>query len=239
MAIKKTFPLILSVKTDEFRQDDPANELAASKYGKIRRKVLEDYNYTCQGCGFKALPKQNAHPLSLEASGYLEAHHLHGHKENDPKNITLLCPFCHMICHIGFSAHKNRFALIYFPWLKQAEINLLTTCCGVAIYRKGKYSEDAKSLLKYIESFDNTLRVRYGDILADPIKLSMALGTLGRKNKDLYEKRGNALADFRILPDISKFPKQFEHWSNTSWLKGPTWEEMWRKIYKQWEKKVT
>ena len=224
--------LVISVKSGGYRMDDPLNDIATNDYAKIRLRVIVRDKYKCQFCAFKSIPDRKAATGSLLASGYLEVHHLDdNHHNNQLSNLITICPFCHAIFHLGFSAHKDKVALIYFPWLRQSNINLLTLCLGVAISRKGKYSEDAIVLLKWLESHDKALKLNYGEALSDPVKLSTSLRTLAHREPLLYKKRSKALADFRVVPKINKYKTQIQYWSKTCVL-----ENTWQRIYTQWQK---
>ena len=203
-----TLELIPSIKTGKFRNESPESEMADSKYAKKRRTVLEKANYTCQGCNFKTLPDRSAQASTLMASGYFEVHHLDDdHSNQDFSNLVVLCPLCHMVFHVGFGAYNKTYSLIYFPWLSQAQINILSICAGVIICRNkeknSQFYNDALGLMNYLASFNETLQINYGEPITQPVQFATALSALSKT--PLYNERQKALKDFRLLPDITKF----------------------------------
>ncbi|MCA1795869.1 MAG: HNH endonuclease, partial [Desulfobacteraceae bacterium] len=166
-------PLIISVSTGEYRKkDDSYNDSTpALEYANVRRKVLHRDQYTCQYCDFQSVVDRKAPATSALASGYLEGHHVDGnHKHNLKDNLKTVCPFCHMVFHIGYNGHQGRCTLIFFPWLPQAQLNILVMCLGVAISRKkDKLGRKAANLLAFLEGYSAELIKQYGPDMADPI----------------------------------------------------------------------
>jgi intracellular multiplication protein IcmJ len=230
--------LIISVSTGQYRKKEDANLNSASaiEYAKSRRKILLRDQYTCQYCGFKSVADRKAPATSVLASGYLELHHLDGnHGHNSKENQITICPFCHMVFHVGYNGHQDRCTLIFFPWLPQEQLNILVMCLGVAISRKkDKLGRKAANLLAFLESYRSELIKQYGPDMADPIQLAWVLKKAAAKNKKIYENRGKVLSDFRVLPNINKFKDPIRYWSNTGWMRGKNWETLWEKTFQQW-----
>ena len=227
-------PLIPSVKLKNFRQKDPANEAADTKYSQIRLQVVARDRYTCQYCKLTTRPDRTAGSNTLLASGYLEAHHIDDdHMNNVPTNMIAICPFCHMIFHLGFAAHNDRFIMIYFPWLKQEQLNLLVTCLGVAIHRGGHTGEQASRMLQWLIEHKAKVKKHTGPILSDPVNLAASLGKLGRKHPQIYANRAKALSDIRFVPKLREFKEPIKYWAESGWLLK-NWEEAWENVYEQW-----
>lgn len=226
--------LIPSVKLKNFRQKDPANEAAESNYTQIRLKVVARDRYTCQYCKFTAVPDRTAKSNTLLASGYLQVHHMDDdHMNNVPKNLITICPFCHMIFHLGYAAHNDHFIMVYFPWLSQEQLNLLVNCLGVAIHRGSDTGEEASRMLQWLIEHKAHVRKHLGPILADPVNLAASLGNLGRNHPKYYEKRHIALADIRFIPKLREFKDPIAFWANAAWT-PKNWEQQWENIYEQW-----
>ncbi len=228
-------PLVPSVTLNDFRQKDQVNEAADTQYSQIRLQVVARDRYTCQYCNFTTRPNRTAGSNTLLASGYLEAHHCDdNHLNKTRKNLITICPFCHMIFHLDYAAHNDRFVMIYFPWLKQEQINLLVNCLGVAIHRGSKTGEDAARMLQWLIEHKSNVRKHLGSILSNPVLLAASLGKLGRLNPELYAKRQKALADIRIIPKLREFKDPIEYWAASSWLVNKNWEQAWENVYGQW-----
>lgn len=61
---------------------------AESEWDRIRKAVLERDNYTCAGCGHRALKFMNVHHIEESGSNAIE-------------NLTTICVACHAVLHIG------------------------------------------------------------------------------------------------------------------------------------------
>ena len=59
-----------------------------AEWDRIRDIVLKRDNYTCRGCGHRALK-------------YMNVHHLEESGENTPENLATLCVACHAVQHMG------------------------------------------------------------------------------------------------------------------------------------------
>ncbi|MFA7237822.1 MAG: hypothetical protein WC058_13240 [Phycisphaeraceae bacterium] len=59
-----------------------------AEWDRIRKIVLERDNYTCCGCGHRAIK-------------YMNVHHLEESDINAPGNLITICIACHAVLHIG------------------------------------------------------------------------------------------------------------------------------------------
>jgi hypothetical protein len=59
-----------------------------SPWARIRKQVLERDNFTCQGCGHRALK-------------FMNVHHLWENRSHALEDLTTLCVACHAILHLG------------------------------------------------------------------------------------------------------------------------------------------
>lgn len=116
--------------TQCYRHEDEATQEADAEFAGVRDLVLRRDRWTCQACGCQADPGPNG-----EAGG-LEVHHLDGHHDhNDQSNLATLCPLCHGILHIGFTARRKPGRFIWLPEASQADLNLLVHAMAVARLR--------------------------------------------------------------------------------------------------------
>lgn len=182
-----------------------------------------------------SLPKREAPPGSLLATGHLEVHHLDDdHHNNEASNLLTLCPLCHTVFHVGFHGHKRSVQIIYCPWIRQEDLNLLVHCAAVAISRKGKLSDPAQALMTSLHSLHNIAVEALGEAAEDPSALGAALGEIHRRNPALFAQRSVALANFRILPNPEAFSDSIRYWSKVRWLPEGDWEDAWRMIFESW-----
>jgi hypothetical protein len=87
----------------------------------------------------------------LTEQGFFEVHHISGdHGDNSPKNLAMLCPFCHAPFHIGFNCAQDNGCVIYAPEIAQADISRIAFVSAVFFHRidnefitkiKGVYSK--------------------------------------------------------------------------------------------------
>lgn len=233
--------LIPSVKTSMWRSQDENAEAANEAYARLRYDVLIRDKFTCQACGFVSKPdrKKNIRDESYMASGYLEVHHIDdNHHNNKKENLITLCPFCHQIFTIGFVGHAKAGKVIWFPYLSQAEINILANLSYVRMMEDTNdasdavTSDDATSFLIWLQAFASKAVDKFGDEITDPKNLSAALFQLYKKRPDLYAKRGKILEGLRLLPlGVPAHQKALEWWKDThSW--SPV--NQWNNIYQSW-----
>lgn len=81
---------------------------AKSEWERIRRVVLERDNYTCIGCGHRALK-------------FMNVHHLIETTTNEPENLTTVCVACHAVLHIGRNLELGTIEIWSSP-MSQVEI---------------------------------------------------------------------------------------------------------------------
>jgi hypothetical protein len=101
-----------------------------SEWNRIRKSVLLRDDYTCQGCGHRALK-------------WMHVHHVEDSANDDPANLVTLCVACHHVMHIGRSLMDERVE-IWECDLSQAEI-VRQTREGV---RRGLSFEEIKKKFK-------------------------------------------------------------------------------------------
>lgn len=233
-------PLIPGIKTNPGRKDDPNSADADDAFARVRRNVLTRDSYTCQYCGFCSPPdRREAAARARLSSGYMEVHHLDGdHGNNDEGNLVTVCPFCHLVFHVGFHGHQGTASIIWCPWLTQEELNLICNCAAVAVHRKGgDISPAAQALLSALASLTAPASTidKFGAVAHDPAALGTALGVLAKADKKLFAKRAGALAEIRVLPTTAHFHKAVAFWSDHRWIPNPKWEEGWKRIHSDWE----
>lgn len=164
MSATPYFPgLQFDMKFDLHRGSDPDLGEAEEEFRDkdLRRHIRQRDGYRCVSCGV-ALFSPSAEEGDSAAG--LELHHMDGdHHNNSPSNIISLCPLCHCILHIGKSVYlhwaEKAMRVIWFPWLSQEELNLLTWTMAVAIFRSELPDADdaatevggkARSLARYL-----------------------------------------------------------------------------------------
>lgn len=225
-------PLIPSVKCSQWRQDDPDVLEKDREYALVRRSVLERDRYTCQYCGLGAKPDREADPSSRKASGFLEVHHLDDdHGNNDPSNLATICPFCHLVPHVGFAGNQKLARVIYMPWLRQEDLNLLVAGMSVAAIRGGELGDDAESLLNWLQAMEGPVIQEYGETMTDVAALGSALLSMHRQSPELYAQRGEALAPLRLLPKPKMFQAAIQWWSQYGWIPGLRWQSSWESLH--------
>ncbi len=224
-------PLVVGVKRSLWRLHDPEREDADEQFRAARRSVLERDRYTCRYCGFATIPKREAPPGLREASGFLEVHHLDdNHANNRPQNLVTVCPFCHQVFHCGNAGQRDAAQVIWLPWLRQEDLNLLVNCAAVALVRGNDAAQEANTLMTWLEYQEGPVVSLYGEAMAHADALGTALMGIHKEDPALYAERRRVLWGVRLLPKVDAFERAVKWWAERAWLPETQWEQ----IYRAW-----
>lgn len=189
--------LILSVKAENWRMDDPWSEGGDQEFKRVRGEVLNRDNFTCQACGFKA-------------SKWQEVHHLDdNHHNNAKENLVTLCSFCHMVQHIGFAGMNGEAKLVWLPEISQAQLHHIIRAILVAEYELKIAGPSPSSLIRTSASAAASLKAHFlareqgaKDRIgtSNPSVLGEVLTRIAKTNPGLYNEREKFLAGIRLLP---------------------------------------
>ena len=166
--------------------------------------VLRRDGPACRGCGYA--PGGGAAPAS-----FLEAHRLDGGHaghgpENGPENpenlenlenLALLCHACHGVFHVGEDPAS---AVIFCPWLTQAQVNLMANLCLDAIGSDPDGAREARGFMSGLHGMARLADGLFAPGASDPAALGRALADMRRQRPADYGRRGILLAGLRLLP---------------------------------------
>jgi len=228
MSPKDLPALVMSAKRLVWRMHDHADE-ADKMFFKIRRPVLEAFDYTCPYCGH-------------QAEKYQEVHHQDDdHKNNSPRNLACTCPLCHQVFHTGLAGMREGAVLAYVPELTQAELNHLCLIIWLLTEVEGNRYADQQESLRFsrlaarAKDIEGQLSLRHGAVLlklrtalqgtgfpeelAQKIKLSYLSPTLISNilmslDDETYARRGELLGGLRLLPRPARFRPQIAYWAD-------------------------
>ena len=79
-----------------------------AEWNRVRKAVLTRDNFTCVGCGHRALK-------------WMNVHHLADSNNNDIANLSTLCVACHAVMHMGLNLQLGKIE-IWKTDLSQVEI---------------------------------------------------------------------------------------------------------------------
>lgn len=231
--------LIPSISRDTFKCHDEASP-APEDYVKNKPRALQRDKFTCQSCSFAVKPNRHfddaVSPISTEYSRYLLPHHADGdHANNSLDNLITLCPFCHSTFHAGCASTKNEMKVIFYPWLSQAQINLMVNLLvSCKVTKESAYGPTAKLLYDHFDGHyiyaDSKKFFEQG--MSDASNLGSSLLSLLYKSPDAYARRGELLAGLRFFPIEDMFT-----WAATAWLDEWANEEEWLRLCEIWEEK--
>jgi hypothetical protein len=223
---------------------------AEAELNDLRPGILSRDKYACVFCGLPA-PK---------TGGGLHIHHLNANfQDTVDTNLVTACPLCHAILHFWRSCAdqkiKNAMQMLWLPWIRQEDLNILVFGMAVVDYRKrnaagkspvgaGKLADAAMALDMQIrktgefpddlfpENLNDAPGVR--ELMHDPSEFVKAMMQVSRLVPDFYEKRTEILKNFRIFFDYTKvevlFGKTTGIFESQAWLPGPRWLENWKRI---------
>lgn len=212
-------PLIPSVKRSTWRCHDENSELADEEYRAIRMSVLKRDRFSCVFCGFISKPNRHAEDSTLEASGYLEVHHIDDdHTNNKKENLLTACPFCHQVFHCGNAGYREAATAIYLPEVSQADLNLFANLLTISILRGGEYRDAAIAMQVLLLSNTDLAQRLYGEGICDCKTLGAVLMGLHQRSPRAYKDRAKLLYGIRLYPNASAYPKAIKYWSDEAWL---------------------
>jgi hypothetical protein len=227
------------------RYHDPESEAKNAIYVSNRIIVLKRDMYTCRGCFMKTLPVNGADigkPASYQASGYFDVHHKNSdHNENEEKNLTTVCPFCHEIFHAGYAAHENRMIPIWLPEISHGALNAMLHTLFAVMYWPEHDANSAESIKSAMASSIQSVRkarmgtetakitlaqmkehakAMYAALQARSAMVPAALRQdprllgriLGSMDDRKYEMRHRWVGHIRLLPKPEKFERHIQYW---------------------------
>lgn len=254
-------PLILGVKRGLWRMHDPFAEEADADFAGVRQRVAKHYKHTCVYCDMKTLPQESERSPTKTSPGYFEVHHLDdNHQNNALDNLVMVCPFCHNVFHCGNAGKRDAGKIIWAPWIRQEDLNLLchvlfimmtfgqndpeTVKNGAAFTKAAeRISNDARSRYQQLSSLGDDLENQLGRGLSNASVMGEALMILGSESAEAYKNRGRFLSGARFLPDYSYYMKQVMYWrrANNADIKGSggshvLYPDMLERYWEQWQK---
>jgi len=224
--------LIPSVRRETFRFHDNSKPVAPG-YVKNKPLALQRDRFTCQGGFFSvSLGKhfdKSVSPNSLEYSRYLIPHNIDGnHENNDLANLITLCPFCHSVFHAGCVSNANEMKVIFYPWLSQAQINLMVNLLiSCQANKESEYSDTAKLLYEHFDSHfmyaDSKKFFEQG--MSEASNTGSSLVSLFYKSPQAYARRGELLAGLRFFPVEDMFIEAGAAWVD-EWPNEAEWSRL-------------
>jgi len=210
-------PLEITVKHETWRMHDRSAEEGDRAFKVIRKLVIaRSPDGRCAYCRFETKVDK------LQGlSGFFELHHINNdHHDNDPANLTLICPFCHAYFHCGFAGIRKRAYLAAIPGISNAGLNYIMHMAHfMAASRKASMREAAQRIVSLTRAGERHLRETYE--LSNPIDLGDALlqalqaGDVAGEQK---LRRDIRLLGIKLVPDITcedyKTPIKF--WNETA-----------------------
>lgn len=202
MSSVATNELVLSAKRATWRGEDEAEAQDGEAFKALKAKILKRDKFKCHFCGFQSRKWQEIHHLDAD------------HYNNDPKNLTTICSFCHMSFHIGRAGLSGEAELIWYPEVTQTSLNHLCRFLFVGMRAKGNTNKAAETVFSQLRIRAEEARRRLGT--SDPADLGEAMLAL---DDEAYGDRAAILDGLRLLPlgrkyvgERDVFPSMVEFW---------------------------
>jgi hypothetical protein len=197
--------LIPGVSRNTFRDNDPNAAAADAEYRAKRPGVLAQHQYRCNGCGVVSV-------------GAMEVHHADcNHANNDPKNLTPDCVFCHPVNHIGEAATRfNRVdqaevaggyvSLSYLPEISQSDLShLMRTIGHVMTQGTAEQKEEARALYEHLCGYAGYVASTWGTSRAGLFAIA-----LRECSAQVYEQRKESMKGIRVIFSLEAVKKLSE-----------------------------
>lgn len=167
---------------------------------KVRDKVLQRDDYTCQGCGWKSLQFQEIH------------HRNHDHSNFKESNLETLCPLCHQVFHPASASVSGGGYMIWLPEMSQEELNRLLI--GVFVVLKTGTSHPLFQIAKSVWGILETKKVFLENHIgkSDPGVYGQLLL---RFSPDDYDNRKQTMGAIKMLANPTRFETEIEFWRTT------------------------
>lgn len=179
------------------RKTDPA-------FQEFAEKIWTRDNYTCQYCGFQA--KQYQEIINLNGD----------YRNNSLSNMVTACVFCTQ-CFFLEVIGKNDYGggtLIYFPEIKQTDLNGLCHVLFCAIANATSYHTDAQAIYRSLKLRSKIVEEKLGEGMSNPSLLGQML--IDARINERQQLSHDLLKDLRLLPSRNKFSKQIEAWAQAA-----------------------
>lgn len=214
-------PLVVGVKREEFRQDDPHAQGADDGFKNIRQKILDRDKYACVYCKFRS-------------SKYQEVHHLDdNHHNNKPQNLATVCPLCHQVHHAWFAGHRGSGSIVMLEGFTQGMLNQLVRMLWIAELSADEIlSRSAQLILSNL--------AQTGQRCAKNFMGTYQAKELGEYLYYLpeteYRQRQKVLKNIFLMPQKQGLEKQIEFWHDEVFKNMPPDE--WISITESWVAKI-
>ena len=190
---KAPLKLVLSVKAEKWRAEDPDSYEKDEAFQAVRPRVLKEDDFTCRACGFRADKWQEVHHINDD------------HSDNSITNLATLCSFCHMTQHIGLAGKNKEALLVWLPEISQPSLHHIVRAILVAEYEGNKPGADkitaaaAKALKDKLLSRESDAKKIIGT--SNPEVLGDILWRMANESGNrLYPRREMMLNGIRLLP---------------------------------------
>ncbi len=228
------FELYPNFKLSLHRKDDEDVEYYNNRYMEQRVKALQKCKYKCIYCGLEVIPDKNADSRSLLASGYLEIHHMdNNHQNNNLNNLYAVCPFCHSVIHLGFTALSKRCYLAYLPEISQERINLISSLCGVGLVAHQKTRDILEASLKMSQLFAKAgllFTKRYNFTTSEFISV-----LIDKQKENKIDEIKKVFKSIKVIPVLSSYNQEMFLY----WAKGMKADiSYWEKFYLEHIKRI-
>jgi len=178
------------------RKEDPS-------FKPFAEKIFSRDNFTCQFCGFQAMEFQEV--INLDQN-------YHNNKTSNLVTTCVFCSQCFFVESVGIGDYGGG-TLIYLPDMAQTELNSFCHVLFCAISNNTGYKDTAQDIYRSFRYRTAVVEEKLGEGTSNPAMLGQSLIDLQLQDKSVMDEVFDSL---RLLPSLSKFRPQIEHWATSA-----------------------
>lgn len=180
----KYHPITLGVRRINWSAKNDPGRVKGDADGKIRQRILQRDDHTCQCCGFRAEKFQQLLHLNGDTRDFRD------------DNLLTTCIFCHQCFDLNSVKDMDSGMLIWLPEITQASLHHLMRAVYISRVAQGAMAEASRAVLDALMKRGEEAKKRLGS--TDPGALALVMKDFLTQKQ--YEQTQENLEGIRLLP---------------------------------------